>query len=160
VTRIAIGVDDEQNILANLSDGLHPDFAIVSNDHVRGKTPLRVLICYDREEDDMLPAIRNHRAALGALFQAANWGTEILCRFAATLAARLGTARIRATKTFFAAGRSHADTSVLLKRIRSVLFLDTFGGFRGSGICYSAEHPAGGRGLSRRRCLRPTFCGA
>jgi hypothetical protein len=30
VTRIAIGVNDEQNILANLSDGLHPDFAVVS----------------------------------------------------------------------------------------------------------------------------------
>jgi hypothetical protein len=30
VTRIAIGVDDEQNILASLSDGLHPDFALVS----------------------------------------------------------------------------------------------------------------------------------
>ena len=30
MTRIAIGVDDEQNILANLSDGLHPDFAVVS----------------------------------------------------------------------------------------------------------------------------------
>ena len=30
MTRIAIGVDDEQNILANLSNGLHPDFAVVS----------------------------------------------------------------------------------------------------------------------------------
>jgi dolichol-phosphate mannosyltransferase len=31
------------------------------------KTPLRVLICYDREDDDTLPAIRNNRAALGEL---------------------------------------------------------------------------------------------
>jgi glycosyltransferase involved in cell wall biosynthesis len=31
------------------------------------KTPLRVLICYDREDDDTLPAIDNNRAALGAL---------------------------------------------------------------------------------------------
>ncbi len=31
------------------------------------KTPLRVLICYDREDDDTLPAIRNNRDALGAL---------------------------------------------------------------------------------------------
>ena len=31
------------------------------------KTPKRVLICYDREEDDTLPAIRDNRAALGDL---------------------------------------------------------------------------------------------
>ena len=31
------------------------------------KTPLRVLICYDREDDDTLPAIRDNRAALGDL---------------------------------------------------------------------------------------------
>ena len=31
------------------------------------KTPLRVLICYDREDDDTPPAIRNNRDALGAL---------------------------------------------------------------------------------------------
>jgi dolichol-phosphate mannosyltransferase len=31
------------------------------------KTPLRVLICYDREDDDTLPAIRNNREALGEL---------------------------------------------------------------------------------------------
>jgi dolichol-phosphate mannosyltransferase len=31
------------------------------------KTPLRVLICYDREDDDTLPAIRDNRAPLGAL---------------------------------------------------------------------------------------------
>src|ERR1017187_10085021 len=31
------------------------------------KTPLRVLICYDREDDDTLPAIRNDREALGEL---------------------------------------------------------------------------------------------
>jgi dolichol-phosphate mannosyltransferase len=31
------------------------------------KTPLRVLICYDREEDDTLPAIRNNRDKLGGL---------------------------------------------------------------------------------------------
>ncbi len=31
------------------------------------KTPLRVLICYDREDDDTLPTIRNNRDALGAL---------------------------------------------------------------------------------------------
>ena len=31
------------------------------------KTPLRVLICYDREDDDTLPAIRNNRDALGGL---------------------------------------------------------------------------------------------
>jgi len=30
-------------------------------------TPKRVLICYDREDDDTLPAIRNNRAALGEL---------------------------------------------------------------------------------------------
>ena len=30
-------------------------------------TPKRVLICYDREEDDTLPAIRDNRAALGDL---------------------------------------------------------------------------------------------
>jgi dolichol-phosphate mannosyltransferase len=29
------------------------------------KTPLRVLICYDREDDDTLPAIRNNRDAFG-----------------------------------------------------------------------------------------------
>src|SRR6185437_3282246 len=29
------------------------------------RTPLRVLICYDRDEDDTLPAINNNRAALG-----------------------------------------------------------------------------------------------
>lgn len=31
------------------------------------KTPLRVLICYDREDDDTLPAINNNRNKLGAL---------------------------------------------------------------------------------------------
>lgn len=31
------------------------------------KTPSRILICYDREDDDTLPAINNHRDALGAL---------------------------------------------------------------------------------------------
>jgi dolichol-phosphate mannosyltransferase len=31
------------------------------------KTPLRVLICYDHEDDDTLPAIRDNRAAFGAL---------------------------------------------------------------------------------------------
>jgi dolichol-phosphate mannosyltransferase len=31
------------------------------------RTPKRVLICYDREEDDTLPAIRDNRAALGDL---------------------------------------------------------------------------------------------
>ena len=31
------------------------------------KTPQRVLICYDREDDDTLPAIRDNRAALGEL---------------------------------------------------------------------------------------------
>ncbi len=31
------------------------------------KTPLRVLICYDREDDDTLPAIRDNRDALGDL---------------------------------------------------------------------------------------------
>jgi dolichol-phosphate mannosyltransferase len=31
------------------------------------KTPLRVLICYDREDDDTLPAIRNNREAFGEL---------------------------------------------------------------------------------------------
>ena len=31
------------------------------------KTPLRVLICYDREDDNTLTAIRNNRDALGAL---------------------------------------------------------------------------------------------
>lgn len=31
------------------------------------KTPLRVLICYDREDDDTLPAVRNNRDALGGL---------------------------------------------------------------------------------------------
>lgn len=31
------------------------------------KTPLRVLICYDREDDNTLTAIENNRAALGAL---------------------------------------------------------------------------------------------
>jgi glycosyltransferase involved in cell wall biosynthesis len=31
------------------------------------KTPLRVLICYDREDDDTLPVIAEHRAALGTL---------------------------------------------------------------------------------------------
>ncbi len=31
------------------------------------KTPLRVLICYDREDDDTLPAINNNRAAFGEL---------------------------------------------------------------------------------------------
>ncbi len=31
------------------------------------KTPARVLICYDREDDDTLPAIDNNRAALGGL---------------------------------------------------------------------------------------------
>ncbi|MEJ2435162.1 MAG: glycosyltransferase family 2 protein, partial [Pseudolabrys sp.] len=31
------------------------------------KTPLRVLICYDREEDDTLPAIRNNGDTLGGL---------------------------------------------------------------------------------------------
>jgi glycosyltransferase involved in cell wall biosynthesis len=31
------------------------------------KAPVRVLICYDREEDDTLPAIRNNRDKLGAL---------------------------------------------------------------------------------------------
>jgi len=31
------------------------------------KTPLRVLICYDREDDDTLPAINNNRAALDGL---------------------------------------------------------------------------------------------
>ena len=31
------------------------------------KTPLRVLICYDREDDDTLPAIGSNRDALGAL---------------------------------------------------------------------------------------------
>jgi hypothetical protein len=30
-------------------------------------TPKRVLICYDREDDDTLPAIRNKREALGDL---------------------------------------------------------------------------------------------
>jgi len=30
-------------------------------------TPFRVLICYDREDDDTLPAIRDNRAALGAM---------------------------------------------------------------------------------------------
>src|ERR1700690_2520493 len=30
-------------------------------------TPKRVLICYDREDDDTLPAIRNNREALGQL---------------------------------------------------------------------------------------------
>jgi glycosyltransferase involved in cell wall biosynthesis len=30
-------------------------------------TPFRVLVCYDREDDDTLPAIRNNRAALGAM---------------------------------------------------------------------------------------------
>jgi dolichol-phosphate mannosyltransferase len=31
------------------------------------KTPLRVLICYDSDDDDTLPAIRNNREALGEL---------------------------------------------------------------------------------------------
>lgn len=31
------------------------------------KTPARVLICYDREDDDTLPAIRDNRSAVGAL---------------------------------------------------------------------------------------------
>src|SRR5262249_20106024 len=31
------------------------------------KTPLRVLICYDREDDNTLTAIRSNRDALGAL---------------------------------------------------------------------------------------------
>jgi glycosyltransferase involved in cell wall biosynthesis len=31
------------------------------------KTPLRVLICYDREDDNTLPAIRNNRTLLGAM---------------------------------------------------------------------------------------------
>lgn len=31
------------------------------------RTPLRVLVCYDREDDDTLAAIRNNRDALGAL---------------------------------------------------------------------------------------------
>lgn len=31
------------------------------------KTPARVLICYDREDDDTLPAIHDNRAAIGAL---------------------------------------------------------------------------------------------
>jgi dolichol-phosphate mannosyltransferase len=31
------------------------------------KTPLRVLICYDREDDDTLPAIRDNRDTLGGL---------------------------------------------------------------------------------------------
>ena len=31
------------------------------------KTPLRVLICYDREDDDTLPAIRDNRDKLGGL---------------------------------------------------------------------------------------------
>ncbi len=31
------------------------------------KTPLRVLICYDREDDETLPAVRNNRSALGTL---------------------------------------------------------------------------------------------
>jgi len=31
------------------------------------KTPLRVLICYDHEDDDTLLAIRDNRASLGAL---------------------------------------------------------------------------------------------
>jgi dolichol-phosphate mannosyltransferase len=31
------------------------------------KTPSRVLICYDREDDDTLPAVTNNRDALGAL---------------------------------------------------------------------------------------------
>jgi dolichol-phosphate mannosyltransferase len=31
------------------------------------QTPLRVLICYDREDDDTLPAIQGHRDALGGL---------------------------------------------------------------------------------------------
>ena len=31
------------------------------------KTPPRVLICYDREDDDTLPAINDNRAALGPL---------------------------------------------------------------------------------------------
>ncbi len=31
------------------------------------KTPLRVLICYDREDDDTLSAIRDNRGALGGL---------------------------------------------------------------------------------------------
>jgi glycosyltransferase involved in cell wall biosynthesis len=31
------------------------------------KTPLRVLICYDRQDDDTLPAIERNRDALGAL---------------------------------------------------------------------------------------------
>jgi glycosyltransferase involved in cell wall biosynthesis len=31
------------------------------------KTPLRVLICYDRDDDDTLPAIENNRGALGEL---------------------------------------------------------------------------------------------
>ena len=31
------------------------------------KTPLRVLICYDHEDDDTLPAIRNNGEALGPL---------------------------------------------------------------------------------------------
>jgi dolichol-phosphate mannosyltransferase len=30
-------------------------------------TPKHVLICYDREDDDTLPPIRNNRAALGDL---------------------------------------------------------------------------------------------
>jgi hypothetical protein len=43
----------------------HPADAAI--DHAAVNTPLRVLICYDREDDDTLPAIRNHRAVLGAL---------------------------------------------------------------------------------------------
>jgi glycosyltransferase involved in cell wall biosynthesis len=31
------------------------------------KTPLRILICYDNEDDNTLPVIRNNRSALGAL---------------------------------------------------------------------------------------------
>jgi glycosyltransferase involved in cell wall biosynthesis len=31
------------------------------------KTPLRVLICYDREDDDTLPAIETHRETLGGM---------------------------------------------------------------------------------------------
>src|SRR5262245_58288022 len=31
------------------------------------KTPNRVLICYDREDDDTLPAIRQNRGALGGM---------------------------------------------------------------------------------------------
>ena len=31
------------------------------------KTPLHVLICYDRDDDDTLPAINNNRAALSSL---------------------------------------------------------------------------------------------